>query len=558
MKFLLIRVLIHTEQFRGLSMQSIPLLIIRLWLMSNHRLLISPIPLMKNGQVTQKTGLFTGGALKGLSIGPYSRAIKVENNNVYKFLSTNMNRTLWQIDDYVIDVFDVESPIVHQYDYPLNVNGEISYLSAYMTPRPKDEALGTNYGYRFIKELSDGNVGTNTWESKWIINNEVSFKTTMLGGDNTQIITGKGIGNDTSLKVYDKNHLIARRKESETAFVSILEPSDNNTFRNFTQHKLNDIDGKKVYAFTLSGGKSNYSDTFVYSKGNGVKRVNQLSADAESAFFRTQNGEDIILAYMNGSAANGSSIGVSTAKPTSLQLTKLNDKCYRLDMGEKVDTKVSLSGLDGYKIYKMALSDEIKLTYLGDSTTFDAVQNGIYIVAADNAQENMEMPFKLRMGTAADLQTVFTVTANDLSGTGVLIEAEDVQREKGGNVSYIFRGGSNTTANIKGSSIYNWNNKGHIIQWTFNIPKTGKYKLGYSYATLAENSRRLVSIDGGTGFVCEFNVTAGWNDRETGVVLDEYGNELIIELEQGEHTLAMENVSGTALNLDYIKFIEAE
>lgn len=501
----------------------------------------------------EKMGTFTPSKLEGLAIGPYIRPLSIRNDNVYSNFGVKYGRTFWQADDYVVDMFDVESGGKHTYDYPLTVKGNIKFLSSYMISRAPEERLGRNYGYKHIKSVQDGRVGRYGWESVWQINDDVQFKTTMLGSDDTKVILAKGLSNDTKLQKYDNNILIARRNVNSTVFVNVFDPCY--AYENFrTVTEL--CNKEKVKGISVSGRENEYTDTYIYNKTGEAQSVNGLTADAVSAAKRDENGENTILGMVKGCFVSGKNISVSADKPVTAVLTKMAEGCYRFDMDTDKPAHIRIDGLSGYNVYKMALSDEISLSAYTTDAEFDAEPGGIYILSSGTAYENMEAPYTVRFGDNSEIVETQRVV-NEIP-EGILIEAEDITEQFGGEVSLIFKGGSHTTNNPGGSSIYNWNNAGHTLKYVFNAPKAGKYKLGIRYATMASDAVRSIKVNNSEKLHCAFAPTGGWNDRVNVIIQGLSGGDAIFELSEGENVVIMENVSGTALNTDYFTFIPTE
>lgn len=355
---------------------------------------------LTNGEfVGDDEGQFTGGEYNDMSIGPVSRAIMVSNNNCYSYAGVKMTRTLWQVDNYIFDVFDVDSNKTHTYDYGMNFDGVRQSINAYMTKRPDpDERLGDLVGAMMIKELSDGNAGDYAWNSVWKINSDdkyIGLKTTMLGesGTETNIISGLGVADDPELKVYDKNVMFASRNARKTTFAAVYDPDNNGAFRSVRQISCPDSDGEKVQGAQVVGyGKT---DTYMTSLSDKMRSCAALKSDARSALLRSEDGEDTILGIMCGKNISGAQLSVSADRAVTFQLNKVSDGCYRLDMGENSEANISISGLEDCRLFKMALSDEIELSddVKGNASGFFAEKNTIYVIARDGAEENMPKPY---------------------------------------------------------------------------------------------------------------------------------------------------------------------
>lgn len=302
--------------------------------------------------IADENGEFTGGELNDIAIGPYSRAVSITNNNVYEYLGINMNRIIWQIDDYIIDMFNTDSKRLHEYVYPLNINGSMENISLAMTPESdKQKSYGNVPGTMHIRNLSNSDKTAVGWSSVCNIGDsgKTKMKINMLGGDNTIVTTGFGI-EDSNEDIYNKLVLLAKRKKKSTCFVNIMDPGKNDSFRTVLQLAAPENNGQKTYAAEIRSNDG-IKDTILCSAHTYDRSVNGYKTDAQSAFFRNVNEVDTIIGCINGTKANGKKISVSSDKPISFQLTQTGDECYRLDMGDKSKAVINIKGLDGYKAY---------------------------------------------------------------------------------------------------------------------------------------------------------------------------------------------------------------
>ncbi len=135
---------------------------------------------------------------------------------------------------------------------------------------------------------------------------------------------------------------------------------------------------------------------------------------------------------------------------------------------------------------------------------------------------------------------------------GVLIEAEDFTFQSGGTVTIADRGQSHTTGNPLGNMFYNWDNAGHLLEWEFNVPESGSYRIGMKYSSSVPLSLRDLQVDGGETYTFHYPRTlGGWGDFDNALLQDSEGNDLLFDLAAGTHKIRMTNVS-SGLNLDYI------
>jgi hypothetical protein len=145
---------------------------------------------------------------------------------------------------------------------------------------------------------------------------------------------------------------------------------------------------------------------------------------------------------------------------------------------------------------------------------------------------------------------------------GILIEAEDIKYQEcvcGNTIAIAERGQSWTTANPLGNMIYNWDKPGHLLDWEFNVPEAGNYRIGIRYASNSLDSIRKFQIDGGREDSFHYPRTqGGWSDYAKAVQQTGNGSEdLVYYLEPGVHKIRMTNVTA-GLNLDYLVLQKVE
>ena len=135
------------------------------------------------------------------------------------------------------------------------------------------------------------------------------------------------------------------------------------------------------------------------------------------------------------------------------------------------------------------------------------------------------------------------------------IEAETFSSEEGG--SAVVR---TDKPGVSGKSISHWDDKWHIIDWAVDVPAAGRYRLALRSASPQDALRRLwvhgrdcgtftVPATGGNGSSPE-------NWRACSPLCG--GKPVVFELDKGKNILSLENMDGSALNLDCVRLTPAE
>lgn len=520
------------------------------------------------------------GFLDSLSVGPKTKAGKIWTDRVYVAKDPNhkLERTLWQVDDYVIDVFRAKLAGEHTFDYLLNIDSAGLTASTANMESVTSTDLG---GYQYIQPYNYAKT-ENMWSNTYDTGDGTSFKVTMLGENDTEVMPSKAVNRDE--EYVSEKLLVSRKAKDETTFITILEPvGKEKTARTITPAKV--TLGKKEIdwadACTITGGPEGETDTFMYGYSYGVRTAGDLSTDGETAFLRVDtDGKDEVLGGVGMKYISGNEVALKFNTITSAQFTRLADNLWRLDTADGIqsDGKVTIYGLpNGYSLYRAELANEHVITKVDmpNYLSFEIDSNAIYYLAdSEETMYGWELPVS-RFETEADAEAVVydyerELLVQDLevaseqamlsSSEKVLIEAEDFTESKGDSTLKFasYETDSHTTDNEKGTGIYGWDAIGTNITWKFDVPKAGKYKLVLKYSTAAASGAvRALSVNDDTPYVLFFENTGGWGERRPGLIMADEENAYICELKKGENTLFMDNLT-TALNLDYIMFVPVE
>jgi len=507
---------------------------------------------------TDDPGRSSGGYASAISVGPVLKLIQAGNDNVYADFGVTLNRTVAEIDDYVIDVFKADSETAHSYDYPLTIKGELEQSSVELAALDQEVTLGSGIGYKFIKNLSKG-MTSDVWTTNWNLGDGRKFRTTMLGVEETEVIKAAGLSKNGD---YQNQMLIARRDQTEsTIYLNVLEPyREGDTQRIVTSLPVQQPVGvtDEAYAVLVASPSTDVTDIFITGMASGMKQSGSLITDGETAFRRELNGLESVLAVVNGQFVEGTNVSVELTASSTAQMTRMNEQAWRFDYDGEQAATAKIGGIPSDSVvYELALKDVNELTpvafsILDGKFQFTANPGKIYVLGGEQSIASLPLPITVPMGVPIEGLPPISgqVTVIEEALNGYIYEAEDFDYETGGRVTIAFKGGSHTTNHPLGDAFYGWDNKGHTLEWKIAVPESGNYRVMVRYATLVYNSVRKFNIDDGEAYLFHFPTTPGWNDRRNGLLQDIEGNDLLFHLEQGTHTIRMENVGG-ALNLDY-------
>ena len=143
----------------------------------------------------------------------------------------------------------------------------------------------------------------------------------------------------------------------------------------------------------------------------------------------------------------------------------------------------------------------------------------------------------------------------------IVIQAEDFSAQGAGEVQI-----KDDRHATWGKMITYWHRDvGHWLEWKLDVPQSARYRVLLRYATSSENPVRKFELDGEVPHAdlaaIKFEPTGGFGgnpkDWRLHTLKDPEGNDLVIALESGEHTIRMTNL-GDGLGLDFIILVRVK
>lgn len=158
-------------------------------------------------------------------------------------------------------------------------------------------------------------------------------------------------------------------------------------------------------------------------------------------------------------------------------------------------------------------------------------------------------------GTHGELSTMTAVNMLDLPIEGAArVQAHEFSAQEGGEVQV-----RDDKVGDVDRSISHWDDAGHRLEYTLQVPQAGRYMLALRYCTPSAVERE-VQVNQGAPFRQEFAATGGFSSGSNDwahALMQRPGDEgpLVLELSAGEVTVRMTNADGRGMNLDYVVLV---
>lgn len=157
---------------------------------------------------------------------PAVQVVAAKEVNAYK--DVQLQRTVYLLQlpagkKLLIDIFNANSSIEHQYDLPFQYNGQLINTSVKYTPSlGKQEALGKRNGYQFLWKEAEAKVN-DTMAQLTFLNDRTYYSISSLITGSAEIFFTRTGANDPNFNLRHEPAFIIRKNGKAQSFVSVVE-----------------------------------------------------------------------------------------------------------------------------------------------------------------------------------------------------------------------------------------------------------------------------------------------------------------------------------------------
>jgi len=486
------------------------------------------------------------------------------------YAGVTMDRAVFVTPQYTADLFGAFARVPRKMDLAWHPIGELQSIDVDLSDFAFNEPMERGYN-----ELAETRAGQTSGSYTAQIDNKTTpLRLVAAGGHDTQVIVGKG-----HLGMSRPPAILQRRMADKTIYGNALDYSGAGAVKHVAQAGSL-ADGYGLLEITTDDGV----DLAFASYRPDVYAAGDLETDAQQAFVQ-RKADKVVAAYLGGGtmlnvddvqlqrsapglayieqAETGAFIvGNPSPEKAAFTLTHLaikGMKAYRLDQAGKRVGDLSTDEAAHALTFSMEAASRVEFAPAGVVSVYEHRAEMLRKRLAEQEAEIAAMENAIKERAAkrqADAKNY-----NVPSDTLAITQAEDMSDQGGGKVNLTDR-----KRNIIGQAFSGWNNVGHYLEYTFDVPAEGYYNLALIYCSEMENGQRNLEVNGkivDPDILLTFPATGGWanssDDWRLFVVQNEVVERpLLIKLNKGKNVIRMTNTNGKGVNLDYLAIVSPD
>ncbi len=481
------------------------------------------------------------------------------------YSGVTMDRSLFLTPEYMADIFGAFSQMPHQMDLAWHFVGDLKpsiELTDYAFPTPVQP------GYSALTEVKRGQTDQ-AWNATIQAKNGVA-RFVAAGGSPTEIIVGNGfMGNERPPTVLQR-----RAETNQTIYGNVVDISGNaepyvksvttegSLDAGYSALKVETVRGTDVCftafkpgTYESAGIKTDAQQALVVMDADNVRGMfigggTTLSRGAVS-IARSSPG----LAYIEKTDLGAYVVGNPSGTEADLTLNFAvlsNMEAFALDLDGRRTGPAKPERANTQLTIKVPAGGRVEFAAAGVPSAYDHKQEVLKRLAAEKAAAEAA----LREASIARNRTrVQEAQAKPApAGTTIVAQAETFAAQGEGTAAIA----ENKTAAV-GTSLSQWNNLGHWLEWKITVPAEGYYNLSAVYCTQNDAERDIIvngevqepaaplSAPSTGGF------SNGTDDWSLATAIDPINEApLLIKLKAGENVVRLKNSNGRPMNLDYL------
>jgi hypothetical protein len=477
-----------------------------------------------------------------------------------------MDRALFLTPEYVADLFGAFARLPRTMDLAWHLRGEFA-SDLKLEPMKFPEPVENGYN-----EL--GNPRRAATDQPWsatVARGESAARLVAAGGTPTEVIVGDG-------------HYGLERPPT------ILERRSTNSALYGNAVDISGAKGGYVKAVAQEGGlDAGYgllkvetprgADLCFAAYRPGTHKAGGLETDAQQAFVLADGAEARAMYLGGGKALRAYGVALERGEPGLASLEKAETGAYVLANPSPSAATVTvacaaLAGMEAFDLdargqrvgpasvsrggggalgVRMKAGSRVEFAPKGAASAYDSRQAMLRKRQAEQeaamakAREDCLARTKVREAEAK---------ARPAPANTVLVAAAEAFSAEGGGAART----SDTKRGAVGKALLGWDDVGHWLEWTFEVPAEGYYCLTVCYCSALDRIERELRVNGEVQepyAPMVFPSTGGWaNGSDDWRLLTAenpaVGQPLLLKLKQGANAVRLTNANGRGLNVNYV------